>query len=86
MSEEVLGREIHVAQLALESIRSGFNADGADLVVRHISDRRAVVELVVTPDTCLDCIVPTDILNAIVSATIRGAFPEIAEVEVQDPR
>jgi Fe-S cluster biogenesis protein NfuA len=84
--EDVVAQEVQLAQRALESIRPGFNADGADLLVRQITGRKLVVDLVVTSDTCMDCIVPTDILKAIVLATIREALPEIEEVEVHDPR
>ena len=77
---------ILAAQTALEGIRSGFNADGADLLVRDGVGTRAGVDLVFTDETCLDCIVPHGILKAIVEGALRESLPDLTAVEVLDPR
>lgn len=71
---------------ALAPLRAGFEADGADLAVESASLERVVVRLVLTSDTCADCIVPTTILERMISTTLRDRFPELGRLEVVDPR
>jgi Fe-S cluster biogenesis protein NfuA len=71
---------------AIDPLRGGFNADGADLVVESATEESAVVRLVVTDETCLSCIVPYDTLTFIITGTVTKHFPQIRNVEVIDPR
>ncbi len=71
---------------ALAPLRAGFEADGVHLVVETASPARVVVRLVLTSDTCADCIVPTPVLERIISTTLRGRFPKMGHLEVVDPR
>jgi hypothetical protein len=56
------------------------------LVVRDVNAGRVRVELVFTSETCLDCIVPNNMLVTIVSSAIIDSVPGVVEVEVLDPR
>jgi hypothetical protein len=71
---------------AIGPLRRGFNADGADLVVESATEDSTVVRLVITDETCLDCIVPHDMLEFIIAGTVTKRFPQISNVEVIDPR
>lgn len=71
---------------ALSELRSGFNADGADLEVVSATANAATVRLVVTPETCLECIVPKSALQQIVENSVRRAWPQVQTVELIDPR
>ncbi len=71
---------------ALAELRSGFNADGADLEVVTAGASSVTVRLVVTPETCLECIVPKSALQQIVENAIRKAYPTVQAVELIDPR
>lgn len=71
---------------ALGPLRGGFNADGADLVVESATDGSAVIRLVITDDTCLDCIVNYETLKFIITGTVTKHFPQISNIEVIDPR
>jgi Fe-S cluster biogenesis protein NfuA len=71
---------------AIDPLRVGFNADGADLVVESATEDSAVIRLVVTDQTCLSCIVPYDTLRFIITGTVTKHFPQISTVEVIDPR
>ena len=71
---------------AIGPLRDGFNADGADLVVESAAKDSAVVRLVITDETCLDCIVPYDMLKFIITGPVTKRFPQISSVEVIDPR
>lgn len=71
---------------AIDPLRSGFQADGADLVVERATEDGVVVRLVVTDETCLDCIVPTDMLHYLVSNAINTQWPDISHIDIVDPR
>lgn len=72
---------------ALVDLRTGFADDGADLRVSAWPTPTSVeVSLVLGPDACLDCIVPKNLLEPMVSGTIRAAVPEIDTVTINDPR
>ncbi len=71
---------------ALAPLRAGFEADGADLAVDAASPERVVVRLVMMTETCADCIVPTPMLERMISTTLRARFPELGELELVDPR
>jgi hypothetical protein len=70
----------------LEPLRQGFQADGADLAIDEANDAEVKVRLIVTEDTCLDCIMPTDFLTRILESTVRDTFPEIGNFAFVDPR
>ncbi len=72
--------------LALAGLREGFQADGADLQVLSVEDGVARVRLVITEETCLECIVPGHILREVVAASVLQECPELRKVEVEDPR
>lgn len=71
---------------ALAGLREGFQADGADLEVVSVENGVARVRLVVTDQTCLDCIVPGPVLRQVVEASVRQSCPEVHSVEIDDPR
>ncbi len=71
---------------ALNPLRQGFQADGADLEVDAASVEQIVVRLVVTPQTCFDCIVPKEMLTTIVETQLRETFPGFRRLVLVDPR
>ena len=72
---------------ALEPLRTGLNADGADLQVsaERVADE-VVVSLVVTPDTCEECIVAPNLMETMVKSAVSQAVPELTNVRFYDPR
>ncbi len=74
------------AAAALEGLREGFQADGADLELVGVEGAKARVRLVVTEETCQECIVPPPLLQQILEAQLRQSCPELESVEVDDPR
>lgn len=71
---------------ALDTLAESLRADGADLVLEDVGPAAATVRLVVTDETCHECIVSPEILRAIVGDVVRSAVPEILDIEVDDPR
>lgn len=69
----------------LDALRAGLNSDGADLKVEALSDTDVQVSLVVTPETCQECIVPTDLMETMIKNLIGQVAPE-ATVNFIDPR
>ena len=74
------------AEAALSGLREGFQADGADLELVSVDGVRARVRLVITDETCQECILPGDMLKPMLETTLRGACPELDVVEFDDPR
>lgn len=74
------------AAATIESLREGFQADGADLELLGLEAGVARVRLVVTADTCMECIVPTPMLHGILDASLRQAVPNLLRVDLEDPR
>lgn len=71
----------------LDTLRSGFAADGAGLELTEWTSEHGVrITLTLQPDACEDCIVATDLLHTMVDGAIRQAAPEISQVQLVDPR
>lgn len=71
----------------LDTLRSGFAADGAGLEVTEWTLEHGVrITLTLRPDACEDCIVAPDLLYTMVDGAIRQAAPEISQVQLVDPR
>ena len=71
---------------ALDGLRQGFKADGADLQVDDVADSTVSVRLVGTDETCWECIVPPDQLRGVVTSVLVKDVPSVRSVELIDPR
>lgn len=74
------------AEAALSGLREGFQADGADLELVSIEGGTARVRLVITDETCQECIVPGTMLRLMLDTALRRACLEVAVVQLEDPR
>lgn len=74
------------AESALAGLREGFQADGADLELVGVEGGRARVRLLVTEETCLECIVERPILEQVVAAALQASCPELSGIDLEDPR
>jgi Fe-S cluster biogenesis protein NfuA len=73
-------------EAGLNDIRESIQADHADLEVIGLDGSTARVRLVITPDTCRECIVSKSILESIMLESLRDTMPEVSAVELEDPR
>lgn len=73
-------------QESFKALRSGFQADGADLQLIGVDGGRARVELVVTSETCLECIVPKPMLEHMLLSFFKSGPVQVDSVELLDPR
>jgi hypothetical protein len=72
--------------VVLEPLREGFQADGADLAIEEATDALVQVRLLVSDQTCLDCIMPADVITRVLETTIRENFPGLGRFVFVDPR
>jgi Fe-S cluster biogenesis protein NfuA len=71
---------------ALDGLRQGFQADGADLRVDAVTETSVNLRLVGTEDTCWECIVPPEQLRDVVVSVLSNEVPSVSSVELDDPR
>jgi Fe-S cluster biogenesis protein NfuA len=71
---------------ALDGLRQGFQADGADLAIESATESQVTIRLIGTDDTCWDCIVPPDQLRAVIGSVLRSSVGAIETVDLIDPR
>ncbi|ACM04559.1 MULTISPECIES: hypothetical protein [Thermomicrobium] len=69
---------------ALDRIREGLAPDGFELRVERVTDE-GIVELVLQalPDACLDCLVPDQLLDAMLRQAIAPVYPALREVRLE---
>jgi hypothetical protein len=72
---------------ALDPLRSGLQADGADIELIGVDSGTATIRLRIDDDACEDdCILPKAALESLFLATLKRVDPLLARVEVLDPR
>lgn len=71
-------------QDVLENFREGFQADGADLRVGSVAEDEVLVELLVTEETCRDCILPKEMLENMFSRAIERQTGVLVHVRVEE--
>ena len=73
---------------ALAEIRPLVQADGADLVLSTVDPDagQVVVRLDLAGVSCLECVLPPDLLHSMISDAMVRRVPGLADVVVEDPR
>ncbi len=71
---------------ALEGVRKGLRSDGADLVVKSLSNDCIELNLVLGDNACLECIVSNDILQAMVRRALGKVVATVPRIVLHDPR
>lgn len=71
---------------ALDGLRQGFQADGADLTVEAATESQVTLRLVGNEETCWECIVPPEQLRDVVGSVLRNSICTLPQLEVIDPR
>ncbi len=71
---------------ALQDVQESLQADHADLEVIGLNGTAADLRLVFNEQTCLECIVNKDLLQAIMLMSLQRSLPHITEVRLEDPR
>jgi Fe-S cluster biogenesis protein NfuA len=71
---------------ALDGLRQGFQADGADLAVVSATESEVTIRLIGSDETCWDCIVPPDQLRTVIDSVLRRSVGALETVDLIDPR
>lgn len=71
---------------AIEKLNEIVRLDGADLRITTSSATSIALELDLTRSTCPECVVPSALLLDILRANLAEADPDVAEIELYDPR
>ncbi len=71
---------------ALEGLRKALRSDGADLIVNTASDECIELSLILQDDTCLECIVSSEMLLAKVRIVLSKIVPALPKIVLHDPR
>ena len=69
---------------ALDELRPSMDSDGFELSVESIEDSGTVnVALTATPDACMDCLVPDDMMVSMLEGVIREKDPSVTGVNLK---
>ena len=69
---------------ALDELRPSMDADGFELSVESVDDEGTVnVALTATPDACMDCLVPDEMMISMLEGVIRDKDPSVNRVELK---
>lgn len=80
-------REIKAAaEQTLESFRPGFQEDGYEIIISSVKGNEINMKLVLKPNACLDCIMPSDYLVKMFTRAIQQKAGEEVFVRLEDPR
>ena len=73
---------------ALDEVRPLVQADGADLVLGAVDadEGQVVVRLDLEQVSCLECVLPPDLLQSMISDAMLRRVPGLSGVVVEDPR
>jgi Fe-S cluster biogenesis protein NfuA len=71
---------------ALDGLRQGFQADGADLTIVSATASQVTIQLIGNDETCWDCIVPPDQLRTVIDSVLRQSVSELEAIDLIDPR
>jgi hypothetical protein len=73
-------------EAAVEDLRPSLQANGGDLIFEGYEDGIVNCRLVLTEKACLDCILPKDFLEQVVTQTARERDPGVIATRLVDPR
>lgn len=71
-------------EAVLEKFRPHFRGDGSDLVLGSIEPSGVVeVQIPIHPETCVECLLPQDMIAKVLDNEIRAIAPDLLRVEVR---
>lgn len=71
---------------AIEEVKELVQADGGDMVLTSVDGDTANLQLVVENSTCVECIMPREILEQITLDILQRGGAGIQAVAIDDPR
>lgn len=87
VSENITINKIgNVVERTLDDLHAGFEADGYSIELTSIDEECLDLRLVLTPETCMDCIMPTDYLITLFKNMIKEETNLNININIDDPR
>jgi len=76
---------MHEAREAvLERFRPGYQADGSDIFLGAIDPGGNVeVRIAIRPETCVECLLPEDLVETILKREFSAVAPEVTGVNIR---
>jgi Fe-S cluster biogenesis protein NfuA len=71
---------------ALNEVRSLVQTDGGDMTLLGVEGATVNLQLVVEGASCVECVMPREILEQIALDVIQRQAPEVTAVVIDDPR
>jgi hypothetical protein len=66
---------------ALDVLRPGLDSDGFELTVENIGDDGSIsVALTATPEACMDCLVPDEMMVDMIKGVMQDLEPSVQSV------
>ena len=71
-------------EAVLEKFRPGYQADGSDIFLGTIDPSGTVeVRIAIRPETCVECLLPEDLVATILKREFSAVAPEVAGVNIR---
>jgi hypothetical protein len=71
-------------EAVLEKFRPGFQADGSDIFLGEVDPAGAVeVRIPIRPETCVECLLPEDLMGPILKREFQTVMPDIVRVDIR---
>ena len=71
-------------EAVLDKFRPGYRADGSDLFLGSVDPAGVVeVRIPIRPETCVECLLPEDLVANILQREFQAVVPDVARVEIR---
>ena len=71
-------------EAVLEKFRPGYQADGSDILLGAVEPGGTVeVRIAIRPETCVECLLPEDLVATILKREFSAVAPEVTEVTIR---
>ena len=68
----------------LEKFRPGYQADGSDIFLGTVDPAGTVeVRIAIRPETCVECLLPEDLVATILTREFSAVVPEVTGVNIR---
>jgi hypothetical protein len=68
----------------LKKFRPGYQADGSDIFLGTVDPAGVVeVRIPIRPETCVECLLPEDLVATILKREFEAVMPEVTRVDIR---
>ncbi len=78
--------ELEIIETVLNKMRIGLNQDGGDLVLKNWANGTVELDLVLSENACLHCIVDSRMMIANLEHRLKKVLSNVNRVVINDPR